>query len=101
MTTSTEPAIENTSLPLAGRVAVVTGATSGIGAATAHRLAADGAAVAVLGRREERLQELAGELGDDAVQITPTSATARPSSAQPRRSANSSARSTSWSPTRV
>ncbi|MEV6390119.1 SDR family oxidoreductase [Nocardia xishanensis] len=51
----------NTS-PLAGRVAVVTGASSGIGAATAKRLAASGATVAVLARRADRLELLAEEI---------------------------------------
>jgi NADP-dependent 3-hydroxy acid dehydrogenase YdfG len=48
-------------------VAIVTGATSGIGAATALRLMQDGAAVALVGRREERLDELAVFLDDDGV----------------------------------
>ncbi|MEV5173698.1 SDR family oxidoreductase [Streptomyces flaveolus] len=44
-----------TGTPLADRVAVVSGASSGMGAATAERLAQLGAAVVVLARREERL----------------------------------------------
>jgi NAD(P)-dependent dehydrogenase (short-subunit alcohol dehydrogenase family) len=52
---------------LAGRVAVVTGASSGLGAAVARALAAAGARVAVVARRRERLEPLAGEVGGLAV----------------------------------
>jgi len=45
------------------KVALVTGGGSGIGAATARRLAADGWAVAITGRRREPLDALADELG--------------------------------------
>ena len=52
---------------LQGRVAVVTGASSGLGAATARALAAAGARVAVVARRRDRLEALAAEIAGLAV----------------------------------
>ena len=49
-------------LPLHGRVALVTGASSGLGVGFARALAQNGAAVALAARREGRLQGLADEL---------------------------------------
>jgi NADP-dependent 3-hydroxy acid dehydrogenase YdfG len=51
--------------PLEGKVAAITGASSGIGAATALALAGAGAAVALGARREDRLRDLAERIESD------------------------------------
>jgi NAD(P)-dependent dehydrogenase (short-subunit alcohol dehydrogenase family) len=53
--------------PPRSRVAIVTGGGTGIGAATARRLAADGATVVVTGRRVEPISRVADEIGGTAV----------------------------------
>jgi NADP-dependent 3-hydroxy acid dehydrogenase YdfG len=60
---------------LTGTVALVTGASSGIGEATALALAAEGAAVAIAARRGDRLEALAERIGSSGVLVLETDVT--------------------------
>jgi 7-alpha-hydroxysteroid dehydrogenase len=62
--------------PRAGRVAIVTGASRGIGRAVAQRLAASGAAVAVAARTETPGGRLAGTIGEVVAEIRAAGGTA-------------------------
>lgn len=59
-------------MELANRVAIVTGASGGIGEAIARRLADAGARVALAARSEEKLRALATELGEERALAVPT-----------------------------
>jgi rhamnulose-1-phosphate aldolase/alcohol dehydrogenase len=56
--------------PLAARVAFVTGGGSGIGRATALRLASEGACVVVADRDEDAARQVAAEIGETGVAVT-------------------------------
>lgn len=55
---------------LNGAVVAITGASSGIGAASARALASEGASVVLGARRVDRLQELADDLGDGVAVVS-------------------------------
>ncbi len=54
---------------LVGKVAVVTGGNSGIGLATAKRLASEGARVAIMGRNRETVENTVAELGEHGLGV--------------------------------
>ena len=60
---------------LAGKTAIVTGASSGIGEATARLLAKKGCNVVLAARREDKLEGLASELGDERTLVFPSDVT--------------------------
>jgi NAD(P)-dependent dehydrogenase (short-subunit alcohol dehydrogenase family) len=54
---------------LKGKVGIITGAGTGIGRACALAMATEGARVALIGRRKDRVEEVAREIGDSAIAI--------------------------------
>lgn len=60
---------------LSGKIAVITGATTGIGLATAKRFAAEGARLFITGRRAEVLEAAVAEIGGNVTGIQADSAT--------------------------
>ena len=66
---TTDYPLPNASTDLTGRVALVTGASSGLGERFARVLAASGAKVALCARRKHRLDALAAEIGANALAV--------------------------------
>src|SRR3954454_25351897 len=58
------------------RVLVITGASTGIGAATARAAAAEGFSLVLAARSKDKLDALVGELGEDRAIAVPTDVTA-------------------------
>src|ERR1700681_1397610 len=54
---------------LEGKVAVITGGSSGIGLATAQRFASEGARVFITGRRQNELDDAVKQIGKNAVGV--------------------------------
>ncbi|MEL6785759.1 MAG: SDR family NAD(P)-dependent oxidoreductase, partial [Pseudomonadota bacterium] len=59
----------NPHIDLAGKTAIVTGASRGIGEAAARRLAAAGANVALLARSKDDMTRIASDMGDKAMAV--------------------------------
>jgi 3-oxoacyl-[acyl-carrier protein] reductase len=58
-------------MSLSGRVAIVTGASQGIGRACAIELAKRGASVALIARNQQKLEEVAAEMAPARTRVTP------------------------------
>jgi NADP-dependent 3-hydroxy acid dehydrogenase YdfG len=67
--TATQSIAQTTSGRLNGKVALVTGASSGIGSATAQALAAEGAKLVLAARREDRLKAIADDIAQTGSEV--------------------------------